>query len=78
MGKKWREMGNGVRSFILVSCLPSHQIADCRVMQMEVSIYLLLSITIFLDGINDLRICEHHPKPMLSGECGPLRALPGR
>ena len=48
--------GIGVRSFILVSRLPSHQIADCRVMQMEVSSYLLLSITIFLNGIHDLRI----------------------
>ena len=47
---------NGVRSFILVSRLPSHQIADCRVMQMEMSRYLLLSITILLNGIHDLRI----------------------
>jgi len=45
-----------IRSFILVSRLPSQQVADGRVMQLEVSSYLPLSITIFVNGINDLRI----------------------
>ena len=55
-GRLGRITTNDVRSFILVSRLPSHQIADGRAMQMEVSSYLMLSITIFLKGINDLRI----------------------
>src|SRR4030042_2723144 len=58
-------IGNGVRSFILLSRLPFHQVADGRVMQLEVSGYLLLSITIFVNGINDLRIfVSRDPKSM--------------
>ena len=45
-----------IRSFILVSRLLSYQIADCRVMQIEMTRYLLLGITIFFNGLNDLGI----------------------
>jgi hypothetical protein len=42
-----------IRSFILVSRLPAHQVADRRVMQIQVRRSLLLSITVFLNGFND-------------------------
>jgi hypothetical protein len=42
--------------FIFGSRLPSHQIADRRVMQIQVRRYLLLSITVFLNGFNDFSI----------------------
>jgi len=45
-----------IRSFVLVSRLPSHQIADRRIMHIQMSSYLLLSIAVFLHGSNDLLI----------------------
>jgi hypothetical protein len=45
-----------VRSFNLVLRFPSHEVADGRVMHVQIGCYLLLSIPIFLYRINDFRI----------------------